>query len=213
MQVSFNIKSNFSNPLNQWHFKSKYVNSFLLIQREYIIVKYLQTHRYSQKSPTRNKFTLLVSWKKRSLQKLAGSLFRSFVTNYFFSPFPLSPFIVQQTGPPRITFSKRQFTIGENLVANCTTSKAHPAPHITWLINGKPVGQTQMNKQKNKQVFPVLHDSRQIKKNAAHLIIIEIINNVYEMRRKNKLLWTDERKKILSAWEFKTIQTCSVMFY
>ncbi|XP_055300001.1 uncharacterized protein LOC129567297 [Sitodiplosis mosellana] len=47
--------------------------------------------------------------------------------------------IVQQTGPPKITFSKRQFTIGENLVSNCTTSKAHPAPHITWLINGKQV--------------------------------------------------------------------------
>lgn len=46
---------------------------------------------------------------------------------------------VHQSGPPRITFSKRQFTIGENLVANCTTSKAHPAPHITWLINGKQV--------------------------------------------------------------------------
>lgn len=46
---------------------------------------------------------------------------------------------VQQTGPPKITFSKRQFTIGENLVSNCTTSKAHPAPHITWLINGKQV--------------------------------------------------------------------------
>lgn len=48
-------------------------------------------------------------------------------------------FTVQQTGPPKITFSKRQFTIGENLVSNCTTSKAHPAPHITWLINGKQV--------------------------------------------------------------------------
>ncbi|XP_031624821.1 uncharacterized protein LOC116341720 [Contarinia nasturtii] len=47
--------------------------------------------------------------------------------------------IVQQTGPPKITFSQRQFTIGENLVSNCTTSKAHPAPHITWLINGKQV--------------------------------------------------------------------------
>lgn len=46
---------------------------------------------------------------------------------------------VHQSGPPRITFSKRQFTNGENLVANCTTSKAHPAPHITWLINGVQV--------------------------------------------------------------------------
>lgn len=52
--------------------------------------------------------------------------------------------LVQQTGPPRITFSKRQFTIGENLIANCTTSKAHPAPHITWLINGKQVNMNPM---------------------------------------------------------------------
>lgn len=46
---------------------------------------------------------------------------------------------VPQTGPPRITFKKRQFFIGEKLIANCTTSKAQPAPHITWLINGKKV--------------------------------------------------------------------------
>uniref|UniRef100_A0A336L907 CSON002041 protein n=1 Tax=Culicoides sonorensis TaxID=179676 RepID=A0A336L907_CULSO len=47
--------------------------------------------------------------------------------------------ILPQTGPPRITFKKRQFFIGEKLIANCTTSKAQPAPHITWLINGKKV--------------------------------------------------------------------------
>lgn len=49
---------------------------------------------------------------------------------------------VPQTGPPRITFKKRQFFIGEKLIANCTTSKAQPAPHITWLINGKKVNFT-----------------------------------------------------------------------
>lgn len=47
--------------------------------------------------------------------------------------------LAPQTGPPKIQFSKRQFYIGENLVANCTTSKARPPPHITWLINGKKV--------------------------------------------------------------------------
>lgn len=56
---------------------------------------------------------------------------------------------VPQTGPPKITFSKRQFTIGENLVANCTTSKAHPAPHITWLINGKQVSRKIMSVSNN----------------------------------------------------------------
>lgn len=48
-------------------------------------------------------------------------------------------FLVQQMGPPKISFSKRQFMVGEKLLANCTTSKARPAPHITWLINGKKV--------------------------------------------------------------------------
>lgn len=51
----------------------------------------------------------------------------------------LSVISVPQTSPPKISFSKRQFYIGENLVANCTTSKARPPPHITWLINGKKV--------------------------------------------------------------------------
>lgn len=46
---------------------------------------------------------------------------------------------VQQMGPPKITISKRQFMVGEKLLANCSTSKARPAPHITWLINGKKV--------------------------------------------------------------------------
>ncbi|CAD7084608.1 unnamed protein product [Hermetia illucens] len=47
--------------------------------------------------------------------------------------------ILPQTGPPRISFNKRHFFVGERLIANCTTSKARPAPHITWLINGKKV--------------------------------------------------------------------------
>lgn len=55
-------------------------------------------------------------------------------------------FLAQQTGPPRITFSKRQFTVGEKLSANCTTSKAHPAPHITWLINGKKVSARRLSR-------------------------------------------------------------------
>ncbi|KAG4077816.1 hypothetical protein HA402_013750 [Bradysia odoriphaga] len=45
--------------------------------------------------------------------------------------------ILQQIGPPKISFSKRQFAMGEKLLANCTTSKARPAPKITWLINGQ----------------------------------------------------------------------------
>lgn len=67
---------------------------------------------------------------------------------------------VPQNLPPTMSFAKRQFYIGEKLVANCTTSKAKPGklfranlcgfmtisffkphlvPHIVWLINGKKV--------------------------------------------------------------------------
>ncbi|XP_018791205.1 PREDICTED: uncharacterized protein LOC108970332 [Bactrocera latifrons] len=45
-----------------------------------------------------------------------------------------------QTGPPIIKFRKRMpFVIGEKLFALCNTTRAFPAPHITWLINGKKV--------------------------------------------------------------------------
>ncbi|CAO1392575.1 unnamed protein product [Diamesa serratosioi] len=47
--------------------------------------------------------------------------------------------ILPQIAPPNIVFKKRQFFVGENLVANCTTTRARPQPHITWLINGKKV--------------------------------------------------------------------------
>lgn len=48
--------------------------------------------------------------------------------------------LVPQTGPPIIKFRKRMpFIIGEKLFALCNTTRAFPAPHITWLINGKKV--------------------------------------------------------------------------
>ncbi|XP_046414401.1 uncharacterized protein LOC124176772 isoform X1 [Neodiprion fabricii] len=47
--------------------------------------------------------------------------------------------IVPQSEDPRITFKKPYYVVGEILEANCTSSPAHPAPHITWFINGKEV--------------------------------------------------------------------------
>ncbi|XP_017845189.1 uncharacterized protein LOC108601774 [Drosophila busckii] len=45
-----------------------------------------------------------------------------------------------QTGPPTIKFRKRTpFAMGEKLFALCNTTRGRPAPHITWLINGKKV--------------------------------------------------------------------------
>jgi len=47
---------------------------------------------------------------------------------------------VPQTAPPTIKFRKRTpFAIGEKLFALCNTTRGRPAPHITWLINGKKV--------------------------------------------------------------------------
>lgn len=55
-----------------------------------------------------------------------------FYPHFFFVPVP-------QNNPPTIIFKKRQFYVGEKLVANCTSSRSKPVPHIVWLINGKKV--------------------------------------------------------------------------
>ncbi|XP_058063247.1 uncharacterized protein LOC131213255 [Anopheles bellator] len=47
--------------------------------------------------------------------------------------------MLPQKGPPTIEFAKKQLYYGDTLIANCTTSRARPQPHITWLINGKQV--------------------------------------------------------------------------
>ncbi|XP_049543133.1 uncharacterized protein LOC125955865 [Anopheles darlingi] len=47
--------------------------------------------------------------------------------------------MLPQKGPPTIEFAKKQLYYGDTLIANCTTSRARPSPHITWLINGKQV--------------------------------------------------------------------------
>ncbi|OAD52538.1 hypothetical protein WN48_00956, partial [Eufriesea mexicana] len=47
--------------------------------------------------------------------------------------------IVPQTENPKITFKKSMYVVGESLEANCTSSAAHPVPHLTWYINDKEV--------------------------------------------------------------------------
>ncbi|CAL7944691.1 unnamed protein product [Xylocopa violacea] len=47
--------------------------------------------------------------------------------------------IVPQTENPKITFKKSVYVVGEYLEANCTSSPAHPVPHLTWYINNKEV--------------------------------------------------------------------------
>ena len=36
-------------------------------------------------------------------------------------------------------FKEKAFYVGDKLIANCTTTRSKPHPHITWLINGKKV--------------------------------------------------------------------------
>ncbi|KOC69678.1 hypothetical protein WH47_07865, partial [Habropoda laboriosa] len=47
--------------------------------------------------------------------------------------------IVPQTENPKITFKKNMYMVGDSLEANCSSSAAHPVPHLTWYINGKEV--------------------------------------------------------------------------
>lgn len=61
-------------------------------------------------------------------------------SSYLSPPFLLLHSTVPQTGPPTIKFRKRTpFAVGEKLFALCNTTRGRPAPHITWLINGKKV--------------------------------------------------------------------------
>lgn len=43
---------------------------------------------------------------------------------------------------PRIAVSKQHLPAGETLQANCTSGASHPAPNITWTLNGQPVSIT-----------------------------------------------------------------------
>ena len=48
---------------------------------------------------------------------------------------------VPQNLPPTISFSKRQFYIGEKLVANCTTARAKPGKQIIRILINLNVNQ------------------------------------------------------------------------
>lgn len=45
-----------------------------------------------------------------------------------------------QSKDPHITFNQDNYTSGDILDANCTSSPATPVPELTWLLNGKKVG-------------------------------------------------------------------------
>ncbi|XKL63122.1 hypothetical protein PGB90_005486 [Kerria lacca] len=42
-----------------------------------------------------------------------------------------------QSKDPHISFNQANFTVGDILNANCTSSPATPVPELTWLLNGK----------------------------------------------------------------------------
>ncbi|XP_003692385.1 uncharacterized protein LOC100862934 [Apis florea] len=73
--------------------------------------------------------------------------------------------IVPQTENPKITFKKNSYVVGENLEANCTSSAAHPVPHLTWYINGKEVDISLVNH------YPHTHHKNQLMSATAKLVI------------------------------------------
>ncbi|XP_061932715.1 uncharacterized protein LOC107999717 isoform X3 [Apis cerana] len=73
--------------------------------------------------------------------------------------------IVPQTENPKITFKKNSYVVGESLEANCTSSAAHPVPHLTWYINGKEVDISLVNH------YPHTHHKNQLMSATAKLVI------------------------------------------
>lgn len=111
----------------KWHWSTS-----TLMQQVCTSVKCHSSRQSSQKLQTRNKSTSFVSIDFHIILKCFSSLLTLSLSFLLLCSVP-------QNAPPTIVFKKRQFYIGEKLVANCTTSRSKPVPHITWLINGKKV--------------------------------------------------------------------------
>ncbi|KAF7988173.1 hypothetical protein HCN44_007667 [Aphidius gifuensis] len=77
--------------------------------------------------------------------------------------------IVPQLDNPHIFFKQAVYTVGEVLEANCTSSPAYPAPHLTWLINGKEVDMTRVTS------FPHRHIDQHLM-SATSKLSIEVSN-------------------------------------
>ncbi|XP_069677284.1 uncharacterized protein [Periplaneta americana] len=56
--------------------------------------------------------------------------------------------IQKQRDPPQVLMSRAVYRVGDTLEANCTSSPARPLAHITWLVNGRPVEESQL------RIFP-----------------------------------------------------------
>lgn len=57
---------------------------------------------------------------------------------------------------PHITFNQANFTVGDILDANCTSSPATPVPELTWLLNGKKVSPDN-HLRSLVSIFPIFH--------------------------------------------------------
>lgn len=97
-----------------------------LMRQRATTVKFRSIIQFSRRPQVKCIFMLSVSgWQTRFVDSMKNSYSISFA--------------VKQTSQPKILFKKKLFVVGENLIANCTTTRAKPHPHITWLINGKKV--------------------------------------------------------------------------
>ncbi|XP_075225627.1 uncharacterized protein LOC142326797 [Lycorma delicatula] len=50
--------------------------------------------------------------------------------------------VQSQLEDPRISFRKPVYNVGDWLEVNCTSAPATPTPHVTWLLNGKQVDES-----------------------------------------------------------------------
>ncbi|XP_033212647.1 uncharacterized protein LOC117170177 isoform X2 [Belonocnema kinseyi] len=71
--------------------------------------------------------------------------------------------IVPQTEDPVINVDKSIYLMGEYLNANCSSSPAHPAPHLTWLINEKEVDLQYVNYNPHQRHKDLMSSSVQLK--------------------------------------------------
>ncbi|XP_031786286.1 B-cell receptor CD22 isoform X2 [Nasonia vitripennis] len=61
---------------------------------------------------------------------------------------------------PRIVVDREHLPAGETLRANCTSGASHPAPNITWTLNGAPLNNMTMRFKVRTKTLPKAFDDR-----------------------------------------------------
>ncbi|OXU31695.1 hypothetical protein TSAR_010667, partial [Trichomalopsis sarcophagae] len=61
---------------------------------------------------------------------------------------------------PKIVVDREHLPAGETLRANCTSGASHPAPNITWTLNGAPLNNITMRFKVHTKTLPKAFDDR-----------------------------------------------------